>query len=243
MTQRMTTEAERRTTGQKLARTQLKRADGAGTGDSAESGPRIIGGYGAVFYSAADPGTQIELWTDTYERIMPGAFDRSIAEGADVVSLFNHDDNNVLGRTTSKSLALSVDAVGLLYGATENTKDPQWASTAAKVERGDVTGASFMFFVRKQEWSLETLADGREIEVRSILDVDLVEVGPVTFPWYPAATAGMRARPEDVASLRSQRDLDRNRPNHARKRLDIDYQWVKLQQRARERVQAANTRK
>ncbi len=41
------------------------------------------------------------------ERIMPGAFTRSLKEGADVKCLMNHDPNFLLGRTKSGTLQLA----------------------------------------------------------------------------------------------------------------------------------------
>ena len=39
----------------------------------AGSDAKTIVGYAAVFYDAADPGTEFELYQDCYERIMPPA--------------------------------------------------------------------------------------------------------------------------------------------------------------------------
>ena len=45
----------------------------------------------------------------------PNAFDRALAESDDVRGLFNHDPDNLLGRTSSGTMRLSVDKKGLLY--------------------------------------------------------------------------------------------------------------------------------
>ena len=74
--------------------------------------PKIIG-YASVFYDGT-AGTQYELWDDTFERIMPGAFDRALKED-DCRALVNHDANNLLGRTASGTLRLSIDKTGLRY--------------------------------------------------------------------------------------------------------------------------------
>jgi uncharacterized protein len=52
------------------------------------------------------------------EEILPGAFDKILNRQrakADVVALFNHDSNMVLGRTASGTLELSSDDKGLKY--------------------------------------------------------------------------------------------------------------------------------
>ncbi|MEM9790857.1 MAG: HK97 family phage prohead protease [Planctomycetota bacterium] len=149
--------------------------------------PGLITGYAAVFYDAARADTEYELWAGFVERIMPGAFDRALAEGQDVRALFNHDANHVLGRTAARTLRLTVDAVGLRYEI--DAPDTQFArDLSTQIERGDVDGSSFSFSPRRTEW-IET----DTLEVREIHDVDLRDVGPVTFPAYTATSAGVRA--------------------------------------------------
>ncbi len=217
--------AERRDTVQARSKTRLLDQQKRAEGDTTPQ-PRKIGGYGAVFYNASDPGTEINLWGQTFERVMPGAFDKSLTDGA-VCSMFNHDANYVLGRVSAGTLKLSVDAVGLIYEVTENPDDPQWQSVLAKVQRGDVTGASFMWIPTEEVWREEP--DGRTI--RELTECQLIEVGPVTSPWYPSATAGMRVAPSDSAELRSRLTAQRQISAAAiaeRERLEIDFRWRQL---------------
>jgi uncharacterized protein len=164
---------------------------------------RKISGYGAVFYNADDEGTQFQLWEDAYERILPGAFDRAIAED-DVRSLFNHDVNIVLGRNTSGTLALSVDEVGLRYEITAPDTQLVRDQVVAPIERGDVSGSSFMFVPIRANWTDEDSEDGRSVEIREVREVELWEVGPVVFPAYDASTSSLRQT--DIAEARSERD-------------------------------------
>ena len=155
--------------------------------------PATISGYGAVFYREGDPGTEYELWEGAVERIMPGAFDRALQED-DVKSLFNHDPNIVLGRTSSGTLKLSVDETGLRYEVTPNDTQTVNDLVIAPINRGDIDGSSFMFNVAEdgQEWSKEE-RDGQEISVRSLTGIaPLVETGPVTFPAYASTSADAR---------------------------------------------------
>jgi HK97 family phage prohead protease len=145
---------------------------------------RSIVGLAAVYYDGTE-NTEYLLWGDTIERIMPGTFDRAIAED-DVRGLFNHDVNLVLGRSASDTLQLQSLPEGLEYviapGDTTIGRDvPEY------IRRGDVSGSSFSFVVTDEEWKKE---DGREI--REIGGVQLFDVGPVTFPAYEATTAAMR---------------------------------------------------
>ena len=70
--------------------------------------PPVVVGYAALFYNAIDPGTEYLLYEDIVERIMPGCFDRACRED-DVRALFNHNIDFVLGRSSSRTLTLSVD--------------------------------------------------------------------------------------------------------------------------------------
>jgi len=145
------------------------------------SGSRIVG-YAAVFYNGK-PETQYELWPGLVERIDRAAFDRAIREKQDVVGLFNHDANQVLGRVSAGTLKLSADAIGLKYEITVGQ-----SSVAQDVydfiKRREVIGSSFSFSSVQTLYSI----DG-ELEVRTLLDVDLYDLGPVTWPAYVGTTA------------------------------------------------------
>lgn len=162
-------------------------------------GVKAIVGYGAVFYSAADAGTEYEMWTDTYERVMPGAFDRALRED-DVRSLFNHDPNFILGRVKAGTLALSVDAVGLRYEVVPPDSQAIRDHVLAPIGRGDISGSSFMFVPRDAQWT-DSMRGDRKVSIREIKEVELWEVGPVVFPAYESTTTGLRS--EDLAEARA----------------------------------------
>jgi HK97 family phage prohead protease len=144
-----------------------------------------IVGHAAVFNVEAVIGDNFR------ERIMPGAFANVIASSPDVRSLFNHDPNFILGRTIAGTLRLSEDATGLRYEADLNPEDRTALDIAAKVTRGDVTGSSFAFRVKRDEWTRATRAG--ELPLRTIHEYEeLLDVGPVTFPAYNEATAEAR---------------------------------------------------
>jgi HK97 family phage prohead protease len=154
----------------------------------AEGDKKKIKGYASVFYDPNDARTEYWLWDDIVERIRPEAFARALKEQQDVRGLFNHSMDWVLGRSSAGTLRLSVDERGLYYEIDENEKDPQWQSVAAKIDRGDIDGSSFAFRATSTTW--ETIDyEGRKVDVRWINDVDLFDVGPVTFPAYDGSTA------------------------------------------------------
>jgi len=136
---------------------------------------QFISGYAAVFNSLSE-----EMW-GFREKIMPGAFSRTLRENADVRQLINHDSNLVLGRTKAGTLELSEDTVGLKFRC-QMPKTSYAADLMESIKRGDVTQCSFGFMTRKQAW-IENDTD--ETSIRELHDVDLFDTSVVTFPAYP----------------------------------------------------------
>ena len=79
----------------------------------AEDGkPTRLEGYAAVF------NDETQLADGYFESIAPGAFSRALSEKQDVRALFNHDPNQVLGRSTADppTLTLREDKKGFVAG-------------------------------------------------------------------------------------------------------------------------------
>ncbi len=173
-----------------------------------------IKGLAAVYYRAGDATTEYWLYWDMVERIMPGAFDRAIKEAHDARGLFNHDSSQLLGRVSSGTLMLSVTSDGLAYEIPSDPSDPDHQRVAAKIDRGDVTGSSFAFIARETSWTELKTDAGDWIYIREVKDVDLFDVGPVTWPAYEGTTAGRSSAPgadkrsvsEEVRSLIAERE-------------------------------------
>jgi len=161
----------------------------AGEGDTP-----VIEGYAAVFNKWGSEAYGFR------EKIAPGAFKKTI-KGGDVRALFNHDPNHVLGRQSNGTLTLKEDDRGLSMHTDINADDPDAMSVYAKVRRGDVNGQSFGFVVREEEWKY--FDDDTKLPERIIREVDLFDVGPVTFPFYEQTDV--------TVALRS---LERNRPQN-----------------------------
>jgi len=122
------------------------------------------------------------------ERIQAGAFDE-VMEKSDVRALKNHDPNLLLGRTTSGTLRLKSNTVGLNFEIdppdTNNGRD-----IIEEIRRKDITGCSFAFTVEEDEW--KNKKDGSA--ERTITKVrQLFDVGPVTFPAYPDTDVAVRS--------------------------------------------------
>lgn len=139
-------------------------------GDEGES--NVIEGYAAVFNSPTDIGG----WFT--EEISPGAFSKAISENGDIRALFNHDWNNVLGRTKSGTLRLSEDERGLKFEVDlPNTSLARDLTESLK--RGDINQCSFGFIPTVEEWDYSV-----EPAKRTIREVDLFEVSVVSIPAY-----------------------------------------------------------
>lgn len=176
-----------------------------------DNGQTVIEGYAAVFYQPGNSDTEFELRKRPrmVERVANTAFDRLLGETHDVRGLFNHDPNHLLGRTTAGTMTLSKDERGLRYAITLDTEQESHRDLRRRVQRGDLTGSSFGFNIRKDHWER---SDG--LDVRNILDVELFDVGPVTFPAYAATTA----------AARSEGDTDEAEASHALWQHSIDAQ-------------------
>lgn len=153
--------------------------------ESRSDGRAAIVGYAAVY-------GRLSLDLGGFkEEILPGAFDRILSKrGKDVVALFNHDSNIVLGRTSSGTLELSSDEKGLRYVVTPPVSR---ADVLELIQRRDVRGSSFAFTVDPKNESFRTGEDGKA--VRQIREVSgLYDVGPVLVPAYPQTSAGVAMR-------------------------------------------------
>lgn len=119
------------------------------------------------------------------ETIRSGTFSRAIREGQDVRSLINHDPGLILGRTRSGTLKLAEDSTGLHYEV--DAPDTSYARDLAEsMQRGDVTQSSFGFRAILDDWQKE----GRST-LRTLIDVDLLDVSPVTYPAYEDTESGV----------------------------------------------------
>lgn len=115
------------------------------------------------------------------------------ADRSDVVGLFNHNPDNLLGRNTSNTLILTrSDDGGLAYRIPYDPLDSDHVRVMRKVERGDVVGSSFAFRVPKGGDTWVEEEDGNYL--RTVYKISRVsDVGPVTSPAYRNSTAAKRS--------------------------------------------------
>jgi HK97 family phage prohead protease len=152
-------------------------------------------GYAAVFNSDSEPLPFIE-------RILPGAFRKSLKSRNNVRMYLNHDSTMLLATTRAKTLRLMEDERGLKVEADlPDTTVGRDLSTLIK--RGDVDSMSFGFSVPRGGDKFSD--DGM---VRELKEVKLYEVSVVTgFPAYAATSASVRSL--DKLAQRTAMDVDK----------------------------------
>lgn len=173
---RFATEVEVRTFGLDAVKIEERAAE--------DGGGMRVHGHAAVFDLLS------ENLGGFQEKIAKGAFAEAIAKD-DVRALFNHDEDHVLGRNRSGTLALAEDDVGLK--TVIDLPDTQTGrDLAALLRRGDVSQMSFAFEVRREDQDWEKVGDGPWI--RTIKRIArLWDVSIVTYPAYPQTDAALRA--------------------------------------------------
>ena len=146
---------------------------------------RTIAGYAAKFECWSAP---IMGWFR--EKIARGAFDECDLQ--DVIMCFNHRDDAILSRTTSGTLQLAVDDVGLRF-TFEAPNTTLGNDMLELVRRGDISKCSFRFGVKQDEWTYADEQNGLDADERTILKFSrVVDVALVVFPAYPDTEASIR---------------------------------------------------
>lgn len=147
-----------------------------GTGGSA----CLFTGYASVFNT---PYTVSDSLGEYTERVRTGAFDKTLAGGADTVFLLNHEGMS-LARSKSGTLRLSADSTGLFTEARLDPANYQVVALRSAIERGDIDEMSFAFRTLRQAWN-------KDYDDRQLLELSLHQ-GDVSAVNYGAngATAG-----------------------------------------------------
>lgn len=169
--------------------------------------PTKIAGHAAKFDSLSEDLGGFR------ERIAPGAFAKTIQSG-DIRALWNHDANIVLGRNKSGTLRLLEDSAGLAYEC--DVPDTQLVRdmVISPIARGDVNQCSFGFYTIADKWAK---VDGEWI--RTLLECEVFDVSPVTYPAYNSTDVAVRALQAAIKSATPPDESWRNA--HLRRRLDL----------------------
>jgi HK97 family phage prohead protease len=156
--------------------------------EEANKPPKLVG-YASVFNQEA---IIFGMWR---EQVAQGAFKKTIKE-SDIRALWNHNTDLVLGRNKSGTLSLAEDDHGLkveiIPPDTQAGRDG-----LTSIKRGDVSQMSIAFQIIKQEWL--TPEDKKELPLRTIREMKLYEVSPVTFPAFEQTSISARNAMEPEA--------------------------------------------
>ena len=118
------------------------------------------------------------IWGDFYEQFAPRAFSQSLNNNPDIRALFEHDPKSLLGRTTSNTLILNEDDIGLRFELTP--PDTQLGrDLLVSVGRGDIRGMSFGFMATQESWDFN-----QEPCLRTVSAAELFEVTVTSIPAY-----------------------------------------------------------
>lgn len=172
-----------------------------------ESDGRTLEGYGAVF----DMPTRINSWEgDFEERISPGAFSKTLSERKPIMQ-YDHGRDARTGSVPIGAIQeLREDPQGL-YVKARLFDNPIVEPIRQAIEGGAISGMSFKFNVKRDEWRdgagqllrpeelgrlLHNAGDRGPLQ-RNIKEVQLFEVGPVATPAYAGTSVGVRSLTDD----------------------------------------------
>lgn len=180
---------------------------------SEDAAPPTMFGHFTTF----NQWTEIDsVWEGNFlERIAPGSFSKTIAENrSDVKVLFQHGSDPQIG---DKPL-------GAISELREDDKGPYYEVPLLDASyvtddilpglRAGLYGASFRFKVMREEFADKPKRSDfnpEGIPERTIKEVRLFEFGPVTFPAYASASAGVRSLTDEYIF-----DRLRSRPERLR---------------------------
>ncbi len=162
--------------------------------DTGEWQPRLVG-YPIRF----NEWTHIKGWEgDFFERIAPGALTKTLNErGEQIKVLFNHGmDPSIGNKPLGKPDVLRTDDTGL-WAETPLADTSYNRDLMALIDAGAIDGQSFRFSVVREDEDRYPEAsewNPRGLPQRTVVELRLVEFGPVTFPAYQATSIGIRAR-------------------------------------------------
>ena len=149
--------------------------------DAGADSPPVISGFGIRYNEPSlDLGGFVEY-------VAPGAVKKSLRSKDDIRSFYNHDASKPLGSRDAGNLVLRDSDEGLYYEVTPPLTTYA-ADLIAAMKAGLVKGSSFSFQVLRDKWEEN---DG--VQKRTLLELRLLEAGPVTSPAYPSATSQVRS--------------------------------------------------
>jgi HK97 family phage prohead protease len=176
--------------------------------DGAETDPNADGSLMFGHFAVFDTWTEIDSWYEGrfLERLGAGCFKKTMKESRDSIKVqYDHGfDSNVGDSPLGPIDELKEDETGGYYEVplldTDYNRDRILPLLQGRLmsgeQRGSLLGASFRFRIVNDEWIYEPGASDHNpdgLPERTIKEVRLYEFGPVVFPAYAEATAGVRS--------------------------------------------------
>jgi HK97 family phage prohead protease len=191
-----------------------------------ENGGNIIEGHPAVFDTRTAIGFVDDPWF--YEIVERGAFNETNFD--DVLFSANHQWTNCIPLARSRrnnkksTMQISVDDTGLFMRANLDTeRNAEAKSLYSAVERGDIQGMSFIFYVSEEKW--EDL--DKDVPTRRIQKISKVrEVSAVNYPAYDATD--INARNDQSALENAKKALENARATVDTEKNELELARLKL---------------
>ena len=160
--------------------------------DDGDEMPTLVGHF-AVFDQWTEINSRFE--GQFLERMAPGAFDKTFAENRrNMRVLFQHGKDPEVGEKILGPIAeLRSEQFGAYYEVPLFKGVPQLLVSG--LGAGEY-GSSFRFRAMKEEWNERAEAseyNPNGLRERTITEAKVMEFGPVTFPAYEGASAGLRS--------------------------------------------------
>jgi HK97 family phage prohead protease len=127
------------------------------------------------------PSVDMGGWT---EIILPDA----VVLEDDVQALYDHEESKLLGRTSSGTLKLTIDDVGLFFDL-DVPDTTVGRDTLELCRRGDITGCSFGFFEEEDGWVQSPTGLVRELRKVHVFEITLTPC-----PAYPSTEVAERSK-------------------------------------------------
>lgn len=176
-----------------------------------------------------------EIIPGVREKIMPGAFKRSIASGNPVFALLNHDMKALpLGRTDNSTLSIKDSDEGLDFRVQLDKNNTGHRDVYAAVQRKDIRECSFQFCCEDETFE-DARYGGRPTVVRCVRQAELIDISVVLAAFYGKGATSVSARAADVAVDEHNRarcaaigeEIRQERFAEVAKLVEADVVWLK----------------
>lgn len=150
-------------------------------------------GHAAVFNVRSLP--LWDWWYGEYREVVePGFFVPALDRGPDVHLVYQHDMATAMARTTTNTLSLREDEIGLRAWARLDPADLDVQRVVPKIRNGTVDQMSFAFTVERERWEIEAEGTDEEVVTRFLVEArDIYDVAIVPQGAYSQTDAGLRA--------------------------------------------------